>query len=235
MDKNIKYFIYIDVEGINSIYCQCPNSTIPTKTVTTNYVGGTVDASIDATALRILSASVESKVDAKYKIQEEKQEKISVENKIESIINHISGGRIEILYDILKNNNSFSDDLIVCKSIFRFIQAYDEDNEQYVLQSDIAKNSLKYKNLSFNFCATPHLQNYSDNIDVLKYALEDGEYYVDMFFSGSKMTRGVRHLTNNIKYGKDFIMCVLGEITSEGHGIYCLKPYAIWRMTDRNT
>lgn len=233
MDKNIKYFIYIDVEGIDSIYCQISNSPISTKIVTTKCVGGTVDSGVDANALKILSARVESKIDTTYKIQEEKLEEINVENKIESIIKHITGGRIEILRDILKSNNSFSDNLIVCKSLFRFTRAYDEDKEQYVLQSDIARNSLKYKNLSFNFCATPSLQNYSGDIDVLKCALEDREFYVDMFFSGSKMTRGVRHLTNNIKYGKDFIMYVLGEISYEGRGIYCLKPYAIWRMSDR--
>lgn len=55
-----------------------------------------------------------------------------------------------------------------------------------------------------------------------------------MYFSGAKMVRNVRHLTNNIKYGSDFLFHILGEISPEGKGIFCLKPYAIWRITDRN-
>ena len=232
MEQEIKRFIYIDKEGVESLYCQLSNKITTTKTITTKYTDGKVSSSVGIDFLKTLTAKHQSQIESRNQIQEEKQNEITVENKIETILQNINGKKIDRLFDIL-GNGSYGG-LIACKSLFRFVRAYDEDREQFVFQSDINGDPFKYKNLSFVFVSTPNLQCYSNDIDILHQSLNSGEYYVDMYFSGSKLIRGVRHLTNNIKYGSDFILYILGEITAEGGNIFCLKPYAIWRMTDRN-
>lgn len=234
MEPEIKHYIYLDSEGINQVYNQLPNIEYSSKVTTTEYLGGKLDSEIGSTGLgKILPVKVSANVDANHKIQEEHETTITLEQKVEFVLKYL-GGKVEILSDVLEKNKKFESALIACKSIFRFVRAYDEDEERYVLQSEIRNDPYKYKNISYNFASISRLQFYYDDVDLLKCALDNNGYYVDMFFSGSKMTRGVRHLNNNIKYNKDFILHILGEITSEGHNIYCLKPYAIWRMTNRN-
>lgn len=232
MAIEIKRFIYIDNEGIDSLYCQLPDIIKSTKTTTTQYTDGKLSSDLGAGLFKTLTAKLGSEIESKHQIQEEKLYEVTVENKIDIILKNINNGKIDILFDILKDYNY--EGLIACKSLFRFIRAYDEDKEQYVFQSDINGDPFKYKRLSFNFASTQYLQFYSNDIDISRHLLDSNEYYVDMYFSGTKMVRNVRHLTNNIKYGSDFLFYVLGEISSEGRGVFCLKPYAIWRMTDRN-
>lgn len=232
LKQEIKSFIYIDEKGIDSLYCQLPNIITPVKTITTQYTDGKLSSSLGAGFLKSLTAKLGSEIEAKHKIQEEKQEEITVESKIDAILTNLSNGKIERLFDILED--SYYEGLIACKSIFRFMSAFDEDEERQVFQSDINRNPFKYKNLSFIFASNPSLQFYSNDIDIFQQSLSSGEYYVDMYFSGSKMVQNVRHLTHNIKYGSDFILCVLGDIMSKGNGYFCLKPFAIWRMTNRN-
>lgn len=232
MEQDIKTFIYIDNEGIDSLYYQLSDMIIPTKITTTKYTDARLSSDLRIGFLKSLSAKLRSDLKTKNQIQEERQEKVTVENKIDVILNNLNDGKIDRLFDILKNCNY--EGLVACKSLFRFISAYDEDEKRQVLQSEINRNPFKYKHLSFIFASTPYLQFYSNDVDVFKHSLDSEEYYVDMYFSGSKLVRNVRHLTNNIKYGKDFIFYVLGEITCQGNGIFCIKPYAIWKTNNTN-
>ncbi len=227
----IKHYIYLDKDSINQIYSQLPNAIIPAKITTTDSINGMINPEIGSSGL--LKTHLAAKVDASHETQEEYNTIVTLENKVDFILKQLIK-KVEFLADILNQKNKFTNALVACQSIFRFIRAYDEDEQRFVLQSEIIGNPYKYTNLSFNFASINNLQYCGDDVDLMNYALEYNSYYVDMFFSGSKMTRGVRHLTNNIKYNKDFMLFVLGEITFEGHNIYCLKPYAIWRMTDRN-
>ena len=112
-----------------------PNIITPVKTITTQYTDGKLSSSLGAGFLKSLTAKLGSEIEAKHKIQEEKQEEITVESKIDAILTNLSNGKIERLFDILED--SYYEGLIACKSIFRFMSAFDEDEERQVFQSDI--------------------------------------------------------------------------------------------------
>ena len=103
---------------------------------TTEYLGGKLDSEIGSTGLgKILPVKVSANVDANHKIQEEHETTITLEQKVEFVLKYL-GGKVEILSDVLEKNKKFESALIACKSIFRFVRAYDEDEERYVLQSE---------------------------------------------------------------------------------------------------
>ncbi len=125
MEKEIKHFIYIDSEGIDSLYYQLPDITTLVKTITTKYTGGKLSSNLGIGLLKSLSAKVGSDIEAKHQIQEERRKEVTVENKIDAILKNLNDGKIERLFDVLNNCNY--EGLVACKSLFRFIRAYDED------------------------------------------------------------------------------------------------------------
>lgn len=156
LKQEIKRFIYIDTEGIDSLYCQLPDIIKSTKTTTTKYTDGKLSSDLSVGLFKkTLTAKLGAETETKHQIQEEKLDEVTVEKKIDIILKNINNGKIDILFDILKDYNY--EGLIACKSLFRFIQAYDEDKEQQVFQSDINRDPFKYKRLSFIFASTPHL------------------------------------------------------------------------------
>lgn len=232
MKQEFKRYIYIDADGIDSLYRQLPNTMTTTKTTTIKSIDGEMEANLEFGFLKPVTPEFDSKIEAKYRIQKEKERTLFIENKIDTILKNINNGKIDRLFDTISHCKY--EGLIACKALFRFISAYDEDEERYVYQSDINRDPFRYKHLSFLFASTPYLQSYPNDINIYDQANYSNEYYVDMFFSNSKMVQNVRHLNNNIKYQSDFTLHVLGDITAEGNGIFCLKPYAIWRMNDKN-
>ena len=232
---DIRNYIYIDTKGIDLIYNQIPNAAVSSKITTSNQINGSLESEAKAGLItKILNVGVKSKVEANQMIQEESQHDVTVENKIQTILNHINNGRIERLFDIINDKAYIDSNVVVCKSIFRFLWAYDEKTQKQLRQSDFITNPCAFKDLSFDFASSTHLHFYSEDIDISKSTINQNGFYVDMYFNGSKLVREVRHITNNIKYNKDFIFCVIGELAPQGRNIFCLKPYVIWRMTDNN-
>lgn len=232
---NIRNYIYIDVNGIDLIYNQIPSIDVSKKITKSNQVDGSLDSEVKTGLIsKIFNVGVKSKLGAMQTIQEETYYDVTIENKIQTILNTISNGRIDRLFDIITDKTYVNSNLVVCKSIFRFLWAYDENTKKRLHQSDFVANPCAFKELSFDFISSTYLRFYSEDIDVTQSTIDQNGFYVDMYFNGSNLVREVRHLTNNIKYNKDFIFCVIGELVSEGRNIFSLKPYVIWRMTNNN-
>lgn len=230
---DIRNYIYIDTKGIDLIYNQIPNAAVSSKITTSNQINGSLEGEAKTGVItKILNIGVKSKVEANRMIQEESQVDVTVENKIQAILNHIGNGRIERLFDIINDKTYIDSGIVACKAIFRFLWAYDEKAQKQLHQSDFINNPCLFKDLSFDFGSSTLLHFYSDDIDISKSTIDQNGFYVDMYFNGSNLVREVRHITNNIKYNKDFIFCVIGELTPQGQNIFCLKPYVIWRMTN---
>lgn len=212
----IRHFIYIDKEYINSLYYQIPDIQIPSRIITKNSVLGSAKVGL----LSSLSANAESthEYESQYQIE------VFPEHKVNTIISQIFGNEIQLLPDILSNPFAGNSKLIACLGLFRFNYAYDNEAKCYLTQGDIAANPLRQRDLAFVFASC------SDYIDTFC----PESYYIELLFSSSKMIRGVRHITNNIKYGTDFTFGILGEIVKCRKGFYSIKPGAIWRMTSRN-
>lgn len=161
-------------------------------------------------------------------MQEERQETLSFENKIDSILQYYNKGDIKDLFEVLENDDS--DRIIVCKSAFRLKYIHDEETGSKKFESDICETLIGFhqlKQLSFCFVSIPQLSQFSYGVDISRIS---SEYYVDMVLGGAKLVRNVRHLTNNIKYGCDFKFNVIGDITNMGNRIFSLKPFALWRV-----
>lgn len=233
---SIRFYLYLDKEGIDSIYAQFPNGNSNYKETISQQIDGKIDANLEVTSpfKALGSVSAEAVAGAQHEIIQEQEIVVTYEEKVKYIQKKLNQNHCGFISDILKSNPHLTSWLIVCKGIFRLTAAIDDNTNNRVSISDIRNNPYSYTNLSFNFCSTPTLCHTSDKTDLLKDALESGEYYVDMYFSGSKLVRNVRHITNELKFGKDFMFTVLGELSYEGDTIYSLKPYAIWRQTDRN-
>lgn len=228
MEHEIKSYIYIDEKGIDSLYCQLPNKVIPVKSTMITNFNGKLSSGFCGGILKLLSANATTEVGANHQVQEERQENLSFENKIDSILQYCNKGNIKDLFEILENDDT--DRLIVCTSAFRFKYAQDEENGCMIFESDICGTSFKVlqpKKLSFCFVSVPQLSQYSYGADISRIS---SEYYVDMIFDAAKLVRNVRHLTNYIKYGCDFKFTIIGDIMNMGNKTFSLKPFAIWRM-----
>lgn len=233
---DIKHFIYIDKDAINSIYEQITNEQIPVKIKTTNYTGSSINGNVKSDSLirRVISASIDGTAEVNQKIEKELENNLSIEKKIDEIIKKCFNNKVQRLSDIINKKLFIDNSFVVCNAIFRFEYAYDEDISKILKQTDISNNPFGYKNLSYSFSNSDKIQFLSEKNSIFDSSFESGGYYVDMFFNSSNMVRNVRHINNNVKYGKDFMFYVLGDLTFEGKNIFCLKPYVIWRMTNRN-
>lgn len=233
---SIRFYLYIDKEGIDSIYAQIPGSKPNYKETISQQVDGKIDTNlkINTPFNAWGSISAGATADAQREIIHEQSVVITYEEKIKNLQENLNQSQCRFISDVLKNIPHWTNQLIVCKGLFRLIGAIDDNSNSKVSISDIRNNPYSYTRLSFNFCSTPALCYTSDTKSLLKYALEKEEYYVDMYFSGSKLVRSVRHITNEVKFGRDFMFTVLGELSYKGNAIYNLKPYAIWRQTDTN-
>ena len=236
LNLDIKHFIYIDKDAINSIYEQISDEQIPVKIKTTNYAGSSINGGVKSDSLigRFISANIDGTAEANQKIEKELENNLSIEKKIDEIIKMCFNNKIQRLSDIINKKLFINNSFVACNAIFRFEHACDEDIGEILKQTDISNNPFKYKNLSYSFSNSDNIQFLSEEISIFDNSFETGGYYVDMFFNSSNMVRNVRHINNNIKYGKDFMFYVLGDLTLEGKNIFCLKPYVIWRMTNRN-
>ncbi len=233
---DIRFYLYIDKEGIDSLYNQIPDMQYDSINATSSVLNGKGEGSIEfKTPLKLLgSASVGTEIDAKYEVSQEQHIKITYEQKIELIHKNLNNGKVDLLTDILDDDVIINDRLIVGKGLFRLNEAYDDKNGCSLTEYAIKSKPYSYKELSFNFCSIPTLGLVPNDKSPYSFAYDNRTYYVDMFMSGEKMVRSVRHITNQLKYNKDFMFTVLGHISNEGNKIFSLKPYAIWRETDKN-
>lgn len=213
----IKHFIYFDREYIDSLYHQISDIRTPSKVTIKNTFSGIAD----------IGFIPNFTVDAKARREQESEHKIEIttEYKTDVIIKKLLNGEISLLPDIVSQEFQENSKLIACLGLFRFKYAYDENVGCYLTQNDIAADPLRKRNLIFTFESNSSITNVPNKI---------GYYYVELLFSGSKMTRGVRHITNNIRYGTEFVFGILGEITQCRIGFFSIKPGAIWRMTATN-
>lgn len=232
-NKDIRYYIYIDKEGIDSIYRQYPDAEKVVKETIVNYMDGEYEGQIGANKFLqpFISLNVKASTKSNYEEKHEYTYDIPYEFKVKFIHQKINGGINDDLSDILYKTPQINR-LVACKAIFRLENAFDEEKSEYILPSEIAKYPYSYKKLLFNFCSSPSSTAISSINNLFDANCVNKKYYVDMCFSSSKMIRGVRHLTNCIKYSKDFLFYLIGEISYEAEQIYCLKPYAIWRKND---
>lgn len=208
LNNNIKFYLYLDEGkgGIDSIYNQLFD----------------FDESLE----------LFSNLDLKNKVQIVTNR--SYEQKVEYIHKKLFDRKISFLSDVLNNIKISSSKLVVCKDIFRLKLAYDDDTGTSLSAYQIQSRPYDYKKLSFVFESIPKIAQYDSKINLQNQAINDGDYYVDMYINGDKIIRGIRHITNEIKYGKDFMFIILAEISYCGDKYYSLKPFAIWRETDRN-
>lgn len=234
-NKDIRFYIYIDTEGIDSLYHQIIGAKVIEKAIETDCIEGDLSSSIGNSGFlkSIMSAEIASTLNVHHQETQESKTIVSVEQKIKSIQEYLSIQNVERLEDIIKKPTYKLDKLIACKAIFRLVQAFDEDDKESLTPSQIALNPYKYKHLSFVFNTTKNINRLSAHEDLLTDALTHENYFVDMVFGKEKMVRSVRHITTELKYGADFMFFVLGELSYEGSNIFCLKPYAVWRQTNR--
>ena len=230
---DIRFYIYMDKPGIDSIYNQLPLHNFHTTQTEYHSFNGNIDGKIESKIPFNLigSASTTASIESQHQIKNECYIEISYEQKIEEILKTVCNDDIQLLPDILLQSSLSQHHLTACKGIFRLLQAFNESNNDYLSPFEIKNHPYSYKELSFNFCSYYNL--ISEQIDSIGDMTNPDGYYVDMFFSGSNMVRNVRHITKQIKYGTDFMFTVLGELSLYKNKIYCLKPFAIWRETDR--
>lgn len=236
LNEDIRFYIYIDTDGIDSLYHQIISTKVSGKEIETNCIDGDLSSSIGNSGFlkSIMSAEIASTLNAHHQETKESQTIVSVQHKIKYIQERLSIQNIDRLEDIIKNPTYKLDKLIACKAIFRLVQVFDEDSKETLSPSQIALNPYKYKHLSFVFNTTKNINRLSAHEDLLTDAMLQENYFVDMILGKEKMVRSVRHITTELKYGKDFMFFVLGELSYEGNNIFCLKPYAVWRQTNRN-
>lgn len=233
---DIRFYLYIDKEGIDSLYNQIPNIQYDSISATSSVLNGKGEGSIkiETPLIPLGAASIGTAIDAKYEVSQEQHIKITYEQKIELIHQNLNNSKVDLLTDILDDDVIINDRLIVGKGLFRLKEAYDDKNGCSLTEYDIKSKPYSYKELSFNFCSIPTLGLVPNDKSPYSFAYDNRIYYVDMFMSGEKMVRSVRHITNQLKYNKDFMFTVLGHICYMGDKIYSLKPFAIWRETGRN-
>lgn len=236
LHDSIRFYIYLDKKGIDSIYTQTPNAATNYTETILQHIDGEIKANLEISSpfKALGSVSGEAIAGAQRQITQEQEIIITYEEKVKYIEKKISQDHCGFIFDIIKAKPHLTNYLIVCKGLFRLTAAIDDNTNSRISISDIQHNFYSYTNLSFNFCSTPTLHYISDKTDLLNDEVNNGVYYVDMYFSGSNLVRNVRHITNQLKFGKDFMFTVLGELSREGGNIYTLKPYAIWRQTDTN-
>lgn len=218
MNQTIKPYVYIDKNGIESLYNQLPNAIRTTKIKTSSNLAGTIQSEVNAGLSKIISGNLKSEIDSNSSISEEYVNEVSIEDKIDSLILfQAPDGNLQTLFEAAKRTTEGSNSLVVCRSCFTFLKAYDEKNEKTISQSDISEDPLKYKELSFVFKSSDRFANHD-------------EINVEMFLSSSNLVRSVRHLNYAIQYDKDFLFKVFGELSYRKNGNYYLKPFAIWDM-----
>ncbi len=233
---DIRYYLYLDTDGINSLYHQISSTKIDTKFTTTDHIEGDVSGSVGSEGLlkHFISAEAGATINAHHQETHETQTIVSYEHKIKYIQEQLSLQKIERLEDIINSCPYTCHKLIACKAIFRLMQAFDEDSKVSLTPSQIAQSPYKYNHLSLIFQTTQSINCLPPNASLLSNAVDANEYFVDMILGKEKMVRRVRHITTELKYGKDFMFFLLGELSHEGNKIYCLKPYAVWRQTNQN-
>lgn len=236
VDEDIRYFIYLDESGIDSIYRQYSDAGVELRQTDISHVEGALGSKISSNSIlsKIFNADISADIKANQDTKQEYNIEISYEDKVKFIHNKINGGKTILLPDYLHKCPHISFEVIVCKAIFRLEQAINDKNGEYIMPSELRLNPYAHNELSFVFASSPSIACTSGEESLLSISEKNDEYYVDMYFSGSKLVRNVRHLTTNLKYGKDFIFHILGEIKYLGNKIYNIIPYAIWRQTDKN-
>ena len=217
MKKKYKSYVYIDKNGIESLFNQLQNTNRTTKITTSSNLEGNIKSELDLGIAKILSGKINTEIDSTNLISKEYVQEVTIEDKIEILIAAMTSNfSFESLSEIIDKMKDKTNSLINCESFFTLTQAYDEKEKAFVTQSDIAEDPFNYEELSFEFNTT------------LK--TSDGFCNIDMYLSGSNLVRRVRHLTHLLQYNKRFYLSVFGELTYCNKGKYYLKPFAIWNM-----
>lgn len=186
LKDEIRFYLYFDKKGIDSIYHQFPDSDSNYTETTMEHINGNFDMDLDISSL-LHMATWSSKTSAGVgrDIKREQPIEISYEEKVKCIENHLDARCIGFLPDLLKNLSRHTSSLIACRGLFKLTEAVVETTSETISTYAIQRNPYSYDQLSFDFISTPIPGDFSRG-EIMQKAMEEYGYYaVEMYLSGA--------------------------------------------------
>ncbi len=230
----LKSYIYLDEFEINGLYNQLYPDILQETTTYGIKNNNNLNGSISGTVLGMIGAEGEVEHSADASFSGEIQTKIAIEYKANVIIQHVCDNHLYSLFDIIaescQSHSMLRGRIIAGYAGFYLTAIY--DSEDYFIELRSIKNSFVKKDATFilesgdrNYIRALQLD---EGTDCYEDYSQSGKYGIEMHLGGNKIRREIRHLTRNIKEGKVFNFCVLGQISHAGLNQYSIKPFAIW-------
>ena len=238
--QHIRNYIYLDCKNIDMFYNQFAGNNRMEKTTSTHTVNGEICADIGSGEVikKVFNSSIGATVEGGIILQEESSHMLTYENKVNEIIENIYNNQVETLSDYIANNPPQSETTIACRAVFSLDYVFDNDRKSLVTRTDIVNNPFLYSNVSYRFVSTPQTIYGTEDEFIVPNSAVDHDYEVDMYIDGKFMYRSVRHITNKLKLKSNFTFYIWGALSYGGSNnrkrLYNIKPFAIWRLTNRN-
>lgn len=231
---DIMLIMYIDQVGIDGIYHQFQYKLVENKISSTDQIATEIGGTAQANGLLKVFGSFETTamVNGNHDVVREQSIEIQYENKVKYLLDELFDSKVASLFDCCTQEPRTK--LVACKGLFRLKGAFDNEGKTWVDATTLRNQSQLYSNLSFNFGSFPELIHTSDTKSITEAEQDRNTTYVDLLFSSNLLTRNVRHLTYEIRFGSDFMFSIIGELNNVGKNNYYLKPYVIWKTSDRN-
>lgn len=231
----LKSFIYCDEVEISRLYNQLFPNILEQTVVYENQDKGSFKGTVGGAVFEIVNLDGVFSYSYNKNLNNKFRTILILEQKANILVKHICDNcakSIDENIDVLKKKNTFRiKEIVVEYATFELTHIY--DGEENLL--DLRRLPYNFNKKDATFILESGCRKLLEELSVGEdadyyetYSAKCGKYAIEMYMSGDKICRGMKHLTHLIKRGKSFRWFVLGELTHIGDIYYSIKPIVVW-------